>query len=63
MNRLVFLFAALTVSSLLGCASTQRPQKLSREEAAMQELNRQKSLGEEAQPAPKPAPKPAKKKK
>jgi len=35
---------------------------LSNEEAAMQELNRQRSEGDNAQPAPKPAPKPAKKK-
>jgi len=61
MNRLMPLLAAITFASLLGCASTQQPQKLSDEEAAMQELNRQRSLGEEA-PAPQPAPKPAKKK-
>jgi outer membrane murein-binding lipoprotein Lpp len=61
MKQVVFLFAVVSLSSLLGCASTH-PQKLSDEEAAMQELNRQRSEGDNAQPAPKPAPKPAKKK-
>ncbi len=62
MNRIMPLLAAITFSSILGCASTQQPQKLSDEEAAMQELNRQRTLGEEAKPAPQPAHKSAKKK-
>lgn len=62
MKRVIVLFAAVSLTSILGCASTQKPQKLSAEEAAMQELNRQRASGENAQPAPKPAPKPAKKK-
>jgi hypothetical protein len=61
MKQVVFLFAVVSLTSLLGCASTH-PRKLSNEEAAMQELNRQRSEGDNAQPAPKPAPKPAKKK-
>ncbi len=59
MIRLMPLLAAITFASLLGCASTQQPQKISDEEAAMQELNRQR---EEAKPVSQPAPKPAKKK-
>ena len=62
MKRAIILFAVVSLTSILGCASTQKPQKLSDDEAAMQELNRQRSSGESAQPAPKPAPKPAKKK-
>ncbi len=62
MNRLMLLLAAITFFSILGCASTQQPQKLSDEEAAMQELNRQRTLGEEAKTPSQPAHKSAKKK-
>ena len=54
MKRVVFLFAVVSLSSLLGCASTQPAKGPAEEEAAaMQELNRER---EAAQPAPtKPA--------
>jgi hypothetical protein len=54
MKRVVFLFTVVSLSSLLGCASTP-PAKgpAEKEAAAMQELKRER---EAAQPAPtKPA--------
>ena len=56
MKQVVFLFAALSLTSLLGCASTQPPANgpSAKEAAAMQELNRKQS--ESAQPAPSQRP-------
>ena len=55
MKEVMFRSAALALTLLLGCASTQpAPQTASPEDiAAMQELNRESS--QNPQPAPKPA--------
>ena len=57
MKQVVFLFAVVSLTSLLGCASTKPPpQGPSPEEvAAMQELNRQASENPQPAPAKKPA--------
>jgi hypothetical protein len=56
MKRVVFLFAAVSLTSLLGCASSPPPPPIGptpAETAAMQELNRETANPPPAQPAPK----------
>jgi hypothetical protein len=57
MKRVVFLFAVVSFTSLLGCASNPPPPPIAptpAETAAMKELN-QETSGQNAQPAPQPA--------
>ncbi len=56
MKRAMFLFAAVSLTSILGCASNPPPPPQNPEAAAMQELNREQAATKPAQAA-KPAPK------
>jgi hypothetical protein len=54
MKRVVFRFAVVSLTLLLGCATPPPPPTASPEDiAAMQELNRESS--QNPQPAPKPS--------
>ena len=56
MKRAMFLFAAVSLTSILGCASNPPPPAQNPEAADMQELNREQAATKPAQAA-KPAPK------
>lgn len=56
MKRAMFLFAAVSLTSILGCASNPPPPPVGpspAETAAMQELNQETANPPPAQPAPK----------
>jgi hypothetical protein len=56
MKRVVFLFAVVSLTSLLGCATPPPPPTASPEDiAAMQELNRESSQNPQPAPAKKAA--------
>jgi len=55
MKRVVFLFAVVSLASMLGCASSPPPPPVGpspAETAAMQELNRETATPPPAQPEP-----------
>ena len=59
MKRVMFLFAAVSLTSILGCASNPPPPAQSPEAASMQELNKEAAGAPPAQPEQpaQPAPK------
>jgi hypothetical protein len=60
MKRAMFLFAAVSLTSILGCASNPPPPAKNPEAAAMQELNKEAAGAQPAQPEQPAQPAPEK---